>query len=278
MKRLLGLIVLLVALALVLTWPFISARLTEDDKKPQVPKAKPINNSGIRAMAADPKGFVGKKVNLNGLVAQEPEFDAQGTHFHVSLRYGLREEYMVVDDPAMVELSAGDAINVRGKIDDTFVGVTNEGQESTVVRVTASSIKPIALEEAAAPAEVIWKTGSQKEDHDVVIRVGHVEFAAIETRFYLSIDNQSPGPIVVHVFNSTLSQNGKMVELKMEKSADYQEIPVDIEPGTKSDGVMVFPTMDSNKPINLMLKISGSNWESEVELPLDGSADRLLSE
>jgi len=263
-----GLIVLFISLGVVfLVWSLMYQFPGGLDPKEKRDK-KELTNSDMQKTLDQPSRYTGRQINIYGQVAKDPEYDSEGTHMQVYLVSGANDYYVVADYPARLEKDAGDFINIKGRVGDTFIGRTDDGLELKTIRVTAATIVPSTPEKVLAPAIKVQKTKMKRVAGYVSITIDRVEFADFETRFYVKLGNQGTGPAIIHLFNSYVNNDGDMMSLQPNQAAGYKEIPIDLPAGAQDEGVLVFPAMKPNTPIKLILGISGAGWERELKFDL----------
>jgi len=259
MKRfLIGvLLFILLGAALLLTAPRPAPKKSANNPR--------LTNRDMSNILRDPRHFVGRRIDLNGQVAQDPQYDRSGTHVQIFVVFERVNTYIIGDYSATLEVTQGDFINARGLVTDTFKGVTDDGHKLETVRVRVDKVRSTTPENALAPALKTWTPGLTEVDHNVSVSLDRVEFAATETRFYLKIRNGASEPIVTHLYNSEATQARRRYGLQPNPIAGYKEMPVDLASGVDETGVLVFPVMTAGKPLKLSLGLSGSGWEGRVE-------------
>lgn len=259
MKRFLIGFCLFLLLGAVLLWtaPRLGRKKTEESRW--------LTNRDIGRILRDPRRFTGRRIDIDGRVAQDPQYDRAGTHFQIFVVFEGANTYVIGDYPATLEVTEGDFINARGLITGTFKGTTDDGDGLETVRLRVDKVRPTTPENALAPALKTWTPGLTEVDHDVSASLDRAEFAATETRFYVTIRNAAQEPIVTHLYNSEVTRARRHYSLQPNPIAGYKEIPVDLASGAGETGVLVFPAMAADEPLTLSLGISGSGWEGRVE-------------
>jgi hypothetical protein len=100
-----------------------------------------------------------------------------------------------------------------------------------------------------------------------VIRVSvtKVEFAASETRVFVSVRNNSTSNVSVYASSMKAVQEGRQFDPSY--SSDYPELSSDIVPGASSSGVVVFPKMKPTGAWTCMLKPTSATPTSAAMAP-----------
>lgn len=232
----------------------------------RVAAAPVLTNQTISQAIARPAAGAGNwRVSVDGRVVGDPQYDGEGTHVQLFLATGRQGVDIIVDYPLTLELTDGDFIHVRGKVAGAFSATTESGARLKTIRVAAKKITPSSGEAALAPALATRPGPGRRETNDVTIVLERLEFAAIQTRAYVRAINRTPGGIVVHLFNSQISQRGREFLFQQYPQGRYVELPVDVGAGAEVSGVLVYPPLSPKAPLRLTIGVSGAGWEADFK-------------
>src|SRR5262249_48623377 len=87
--------------------------------------------------------------------------------------------------------------------------------------------------------------------------VKKVEFAAPETRVYMTIKNASGYDVSIFTSSMRAVQAGRQYE--QEFSTDYPDLASDIVSGASTSGVAVFPKMNPHRGLRLFIEGNSEN-------------------
>ncbi len=239
----------------------------------QVPAQVPTEQKELAALTLadiaevieDPDSFAGRAVEIDGQIAKDPEYGRQGTYLQVHVVSGKQAADVIARYPDHIEVTQGDFVRVIGSVAGLFSGETSDGERIETVRIDAESIEPVVAEAALAPAHATWDRVVEKQVMNLFVRVDKIEFAASETRLYMSAHNAGDNPLVIQVSNSFLKQGGKLYEPRTNLPPGYKEVPIDLSEGSSGAGVLVFPPLSEKEPLDFSLMVSGPGGEKGLD-------------
>jgi len=252
-----------------LGWLIVPALLQErtPSRPVETPKLATLTTDDISAAIKDPVAHEGRKVEIDGQIAKDPEYDQDGTHLQIYLISGGMEADVIVRYPNYLEVTQGDFVKITGSVIGPFTGATSDGGKIETVEIKGNLIVPATMEAVLAPARATW-AGTKQEEKDLSVTVDKVEFADSETRLYLSARNGGDSSIVIQVSNTFLRQGSDLYGPRSEVPTGYKELPVDLSPGSSGAGVMIFPPLDESIPVDFSLAVSGPGWEKSFDFAL----------
>ena len=120
------------------------------------------------------------------------------------------------------------------------------GMPTSSMIVMVSSIEPSNYIDVVAPTTKEVTVDKTQEQYGYAITVDKVEFSDIETRIYLTVENNGAGEFSLYDFNCVITQGNTQFETQSNYSADYDEIPSDLRPGMVSSGIITFPVIEQS--------------------------------
>ena len=106
--------------------------------------------------------------------------------------------------------------------------------------------------------------GQSQSQYGYTITVEKVEFAEIETRVYVKVDNGGKATFDLYSFNTVVTQNGKQYEIQDNWEADYPEIQSNLYPGVSTEGVIVYPPMEQ-QDFQIIFDAYSDDYHEEIE-------------
>jgi hypothetical protein len=103
-----------------------------------------------------------------------------------------------------------------------------------------------------------------QKQHGLAVTVSKVEFAAEETRVYVTVENGSGDEASFYSFNAKAVQGSTQYEPDSWGS-DYPEVQSDILPGVSTSGVIVFEAMDPSAPTKIYLEGRAGSYSLDFE-------------
>lgn len=224
-----------------------------------------LSEEEIKQLYADPSLFTGRPIVLTGIVFTTPEKDTDNIYFQMFSDIENYEGNTVVAfaDPNL-DVKEDCYVRVIGTVGEKFEGESMTGAALSIPTVIASSVEVVSYMDAAAPTlkEVTCNMTQTQEDYTVT--VDKVEFAATETRIYVTVSNSGTDNFHLYSFNTKLIQNNNQYEESPNYDADYPEIPSDLLPGATSTGVIVFEPLEQ-KDFKLYLEGYSDNYSKDFE-------------
>lgn len=213
----------------------------------------------------DPGGHKGASVDIVGQVFAAVERDADGTYWQMwaDPRNSEWNTLVLYSDPDF-RIKDQDYVHVLGVVHDVF-----EGENAFGGLITAPAILAISAEvvDATATAPEALRTAEvdlTQKQHGLAVTVSKVEFAAEETRVYVTVENGSGDEASFYSFNAKAVQGSTQYEPDSWGS-DYPEVQSDILPGISTSGVIVFEAMDPSAPTKIYLEGRAGSYSLDFE-------------
>lgn len=240
---------------------------SSDSKKTESAKEEKkeyVDNIG--AVASKPDDYKGKYIKFYGIVSTvEEDDDFYGCQVYIDLDYNNSVLLEIPKDTISEVPKPDDFLNIDAKIEDSRDGQTVMGVNSTWAYLKADSVEKTTYLDSFGKAETTWEfTDKSIDQSGIKVDVTKVEFAKDETRFYVTVTNNSSDAASLWTSSAKVIQNGQQKDQSYGNYwGDYPEVSSDIIPGASSSGIMVFDAMD---PSALQLYIEGSsdNWDIEL--------------
>lgn len=226
-----------------------------------------LNSTEFEQMFTDPKKFKGRSTDFFAKVFTEPEKDEDGVYLQVWADPESSEKNAIIgyNDPSF-QVKNGDLVHVQGTVHDVYEGENAFGGKIIAPLITASSVELADYISALSPTLQTITVNQEIDQHGYVINLEKVEFAEKETRFYISIKNNTASKISFYDFNAKLIQNSTQFEPTDNYEADYKDIQSEILPEVMTDGVILFGKLDpSAGEIKLLLEGSSEDWDLDFE-------------
>lgn len=240
---------------------------SSDSKKTESAKEeKKEYVDNIDAVASKPDDYKGKYIKFYGIVSTvEEDDDFYGCQVYIDLDYNNSVLLEIPKDTISEVPKPDDFLNIDAKIEDSRDGQTVMGVNSTWAYLKADSVEKTTYLDSFGKAETTWEfTDKSIDQSGIKVDVTKVEFAKDETRFYVTVTNNSSDAASLWTSSAKVIQNGQQKDQSYGNYwGDYPEVSSDIIPGASSSGIMVFDAMD---PSALQLYIEGSsdNWDIEL--------------
>ncbi|WP_054950750.1 hypothetical protein [Numidum massiliense] len=228
---------------------------------------EPLSPAELKKMYANPDEYKGARVQFAAKIFVEPEHHKGQIGIQAYLDPDEYEQNIVIysDDPD-IDVNNGDIISVTGVVQGEFSGANAFGGDVTVPAIDAEHIEKTDYVTAFAEAQKEVDINDTQHQHGYKVTVEKMELAEKETRVYLSITNESKNKIEFYDFNTKLVADNKQHEIVDTLNDDYPQVQSEILPGVTSEGVLVFPKLDSEQgKVTLYLEGSSDNYELDFE-------------
>jgi hypothetical protein len=216
-----------------------------------------FNQSNWDVLQTDPKAHKGANVDFVGHVFTAPERDKKGVYFQVWADPKNSENNTIVAyaEPRF-RVAENDYVHVVGTVTGEFKDKNAFGGEVRGPVVLAETVKVVDATAAAPPALATLgpRTDTQA---GVTVLVKKVEFAARETRVYMTVKNASGYGVSVYTSSMKAVQAGNQYD--QEFSGDYPDLASDIVSGASTSGVAVFPKMSPHRGLKLFIEGNSEN-------------------
>ena len=221
----------------------------------------------IDAVATKPEDYKGKYIKFYGIVSTvEDDDDFYGCQVYVDLDYNNSVLLEIPKDVMNEAPKSDDFLSIDAKVEDSRNGQTIMGVDSTWAYLKADSVEKTTYLDSFGKAETTWDfTDKSIDQNGVKVDVTKVEFAKDETRFYVTVTNNSSDTMNLWTSSAKVIQNGQQKDQSYGNYwGDYPEVSSDIIPGASSSGILVFDAMD---PSDLQLYIEGSSddWQLDFQ-------------
>lgn len=200
-------------------------------------------------LVSDPNSYKGAQVVIVGKVFDVQQ-DAKGTYFQMwaDPKNDNWNTLVAVADPTL-QLKEGDYVRVAGAVKQNYTGKNAFGAEVSAPVIVASGVTPTTALAAASPAIATDGRASYTVS-GITTTVRKVEFAADETRVYVTVVNNSDAPF--NLYTSSVRAVSGGVQVDSTYTGDgYPELADSIDSGARSSGVIVFDHMDPSAPLKL---------------------------
>lgn len=218
-------------------------------------------------LAADPDAHAGTTVDVVGRVFQPPESQGGEMAFQMWADPQNAEWNTVVfTDEALTDLRIDDYVRVRGEVTGSFDGENAFGGMVSAIEVDAESVEVIddpmtALDPAVETVEV----GRTQSDRGFSVTLQRIEFGEETTRVYISAQNGTSSPASLWSYDARLVQGQTQIEPETPFEYDVPEIPSDLDPGVRAEGVLLFGSADPSQPLRLRLEWYSENYNITPE-------------
>ena len=220
----------------------------------------------IDSVATNPDDYKGKYIKFYGIVSSvEDADDFYGCQVFVDLDYNNSVLLEIPKDIMPEAPTSEDFLSIDAKIEDSRDGQTIMGVDSTWAYLKADSVEKTTYINSFGKADTTWEFADQTIDQSgIKIDVTKVEFAKEETRFYVTVTNNSSDTVNLWTSSAKVIQNGQQKDQTYGNYYEnYPEVSSDIIPGVSSSGIMVFDAID---PSALQLYIEGASYNWDIEL------------
>jgi len=249
---------------LVLCLGLVGCGGSNKDKSKKTEKKDFITEDQIDSMYSNPDEFKGKYVTLVGQVFGSLENYKDQVSFQM---FGDPEGYekntiIYCEKSLAKDLKSDSYVTVTGRIEGTFDGSNAFGGKITAPKINAEKIEVSSYIDVVSPTLKSVEVNDIRTSNGVTVTLQKVEFSPIETRVYLSIDNQSANEYSFYPYSSKVVQNSKQFEQESNYYADYPEINSDILAGVKSEGILVFNGLEQT---NFQLVCEGQSDDYSLD-------------
>ena len=226
---------------------------------------KPVYVELTDDVYANADDYLGHHVSIKGIVFQVLGNSKNTKDVHVWLAPENSEKNVIIQYDSNVEINAGDYITCEGYIKSVSKFKNDFDTEIITPIIRSSDIKKITYMEAMRPTlKTVELSNAEKEQYKYKITVNKVEFAAEETRLYITVTNNGSSDFTVYEDNATIVQNGKQYDTQYNRDADYEEISHEIVKGAKSSGVITFPAIEQ-KDFKFIIEGYTPVYEEDLE-------------
>lgn len=228
-------------------------------------KEKYISESKITNALIEPDSYKGKRIKIEGEVSQGPDVDGNTGYL---VRYvSANNRYFFVQTDGDLGYQEGDYIKVVGTINEQISMKNVYGDDIPVASIGDAKVSDGSYIDIVMPTYRTNKPNEKTQTIDgVSVTLSKVEYAQEETRVYLSIDNQSQGAIYYDPSYVILQQDNAIIYPDTGSASyelgDYPQLNYTISVGSKSNGILVFSVISSEKDCDLALTLYTSSYAS----------------
>jgi len=221
--------------------------------------SKTFDRSNWAELMSDPNRYKGATVHIAGRVFGGVDKDANGVGWQMFCDPKNSEWNVAVYYPSTgFEPKNDDFVEVTGTLKGTVSGQNAFGATLTIPLIIADSATIVDATAAASSAIRTVTPNASQTQHQITITLDKVEFAADETRVFLTVTNGSNAKANLYEWSSKAVQGDKQYDA--DPFPMYPEVQSDLLPGVKSSGVMVFPAMDPAQTARFFFEVGSDNW------------------
>ncbi|MCY7762892.1 DUF4352 domain-containing protein [Bacillus spizizenii] len=223
---------------------------------------KTVQKADMEKLYTNANQFKNYKVDLYVKVF-DVEQDDDGTYLQgYNNPEKLSKNTLIMSDDSDLDIKDDDIIHVVGTVKDKYNGENALGGSVSAPRIIADSIEKSDYATAFAPAKKTINVDKTQNQHGFALTLQKVELAEKETRLYVKIENKSQDEISFYDFNAKIIADNKQLERKDDLSS-YPKIQSEILPGVNTEGVIVFPKIES-KTAKIILEGSSENYDITI--------------
>ncbi|MCY8748124.1 DUF4352 domain-containing protein [Bacillus spizizenii] len=223
---------------------------------------KTVQKADMEKLYTNANQFKNYKVDLYVKVF-DVEQDDDGTYLQgYNNPEKLSKNTLIMSDDSDLDIKDDDIIHVVGTVKDKYDGENALGGSVSAPRIIADSIEKSDYATAFAPAKKTINVDKTQNQHGFALTLQKVELAEKETRLYVKIENKSQDEISFYDFNAKIIADNNQLERKDDLSS-YPKIQSEILPGVNTEGVIVFPKIES-KTAKIILEGSSENYDITI--------------
>lgn len=234
----------------------------EPSSGPSVDSSRSFTRNNWGELAAAPDSFEGARVDIVGQVLGDP------TKSGDTICWQMWPHPTNIDWMAVVEfedasflIADGDYVHVLGTVRGKTEGEIPMLAMLDAVAVRAETAEVVDQGAVAPPALRTVDVAQTIEQHGLSVTLEKVEFAAIETRVYVTVSNQSTANAAFydHRLNALQSQT----QYEVEPLTYLPQVQADLPPGAVSSGVILFPALDPAQATELTFDTRTDDYQLE---------------
>lgn len=215
---------------------------------------KKFTAANIEELLTDPSAHKGASIDIVGKVFGEAESDGDGVSWQMfGDPHKSRFDIVVLYSDPGFTVKRDDYVHVVGTVDGETKGKDAVGGPVIAAKVTASAAEVVNALAAAQAAIKTITPNAAKDQHGLVITLEKVEFAAEETRVFISVVNGTKNKASFFTFDTKAVQGSTQYESEAAPS-NYPEVQSELLPGDKSSGVVIFAKMDPASALRLIFE------------------------
>jgi hypothetical protein len=213
-------------------------------------------------LSAAPEGFKGARVDIVGQVLGEPTKDGDVTYWQM-WPHPTNVDWMAVVgfEDSSFTIADGDYVHVVGTVQGDTNGRIPLLATLDAVAVRAETAEVIEESAAAPPALRTVEVAESVERGHLIVTVDKVEFAANETRVYVTLSNQSTAVASFNGYKTRAVQG--QTQYKPPDLSPYPWVEQELPPGAVSSGVVLLPGMDRAQACELSFEPRTDDYQLE---------------
>jgi hypothetical protein len=224
-----------------------------------------LSDDEIQYLYSDTKKYIGKHVKISGIVFGNPESDENGIYFQMFQDAANNENSTIVAYKGIFDIKDGDYVIIDGIVDREAKGDNYFGASLSAPGIIADSIEISTYQDVVSPAEKTINLNKSHEQYGYEVTVEKIEFSPIETRVYVTINNNGKSNFSAYAFNMKIKQGRSQYEEQSNWNYDYPEVQTDLMPNTTTSGVVCFPVISQTDKFTLYIDGSSDNWDEDLE-------------
>lgn len=225
-----------------------------------------IDEAELRNLYTNPEEYRNQYVSLTGQVFSTPEIDGNLVVFQMFQDPESSDRNTVIgcEKEICENVQANDFIKLTGYVKGTYEGENMMGAKLIAPKIVAEELEISTYMDVVAPATATIDVNQTLQQQDIAMTISKIELSDLETRVYLSIDNQSSDTFTFYPFNTKITQGNNQYEETPNYAAHYPEISSEILPGIVSEGILVFPKLAAS-PFKVHCKGRSSDYQIEFD-------------
>lgn len=189
--------------------------------------------------------YKGKFVKMSGKIFGDVEKGDNSIAFQMYTDIEKYSKDIAVYYSGDISLKSDDYVELTGYVYGYMEGSNAFGGYVSSPAIMATELKKSDYKSVVRPT-IKEKTYNDKiiNQFGCIIKITKVEYAEKETRLYVTAENQSDSEFRLYAYSSKIIQNSKQYDYESNYDAEYQKLQDDLQPGVKSDGILVFPPIE----------------------------------
>lgn len=221
-----------------------------------------VPESEIEYVYSNPEKYEGRKVTLKGQVSDSVEKTENGISFTIYANpSSIKNSAKIYTDNSELNIKDDDYVIVEGIVVESSYG---EGFNMDDVVIKADKVTKSNYIDVVEPTQVKYKIKKTINQNGYKVTLSKVELAKNETRVYLKVKNNGRAKFALHTFNAKIIQGHKQYDQKLNYSANYKELPGDIEKGITAKGIITFPRIKEKKNFKLKIEPYSHDWNEKL--------------
>ena len=218
-----------------------------------------FNKDNYPKLVSDPDSQKGASVDVTGQLLDNPERQGGQLAFQMWADPANSDwNTVVLTNDQSLSLKSDDYVHVKGTVSGSYSGQNAFGGDVSAVEVNADSVKKVSAAEAIDPVQKVLPVNKTVSEKGFSITLKKIEFAKKSTRAYVTVTNGTQNVADFSTYDAKIIQGSKQIDYKDSYDYNLKEPQDTLDPGVKSDGVVLFGPVDSAQPFIISL-----GWMSE---------------